>query len=222
MRNILVIEDDQKLRNGLVEVLKEERYEVDSAENGQAGLEKVRRKDFDAVLTDLIMPAMGGIEVLREIKRMKPKTSVIIITAFGTIENAVEAIKAGASDYITKPFKIDEIQTKIRKVFAENEFETQLLESDVIKAISNPIRKNTVKLLDREGKFKFTEIKNTLKIDDPTKLSFHLRVLKSYNVIEQDSEKVYMLTPAGKKIIEALKRIDGAAEIEPRSHARKA
>ncbi len=215
MRNILVIEDDQKMRNGLVEILKEERYEVESAENGQAGLEKIRKKDFDAVLTDLIMPVMGGLEVLREIKRMKPKTSVIIITAFGTIENAVEAIKAGASDYITKPFKIDEVQTKIRKVFAETEIGTypQLLDSDIIKAISNPIRKNTVKLLDKERKLKFTEIKNTLKIDDATKLSFHLRVLKSYNIIEQDSEKVYMLTPAGKKMIEVLKRIDGAAEI---------
>ncbi len=215
MKNILVIEDDQKMRNGLVEILKDERYDVESAENGQAGLEKVRMKDFDAVLTDLIMPAMGGMEVLREVKRLKPKTSVIIITAFGTIENAVEAIKAGASDYITKPFKIDEVQTKIRKVLAETEFETysQLLDSDVIKAISNPIRKNTVKLLDKEGKLKFTEIKNMLKIDDATKLSFHLRVLKSYNVIEQDSEKIYMLTQTGKKMMEALKRVDGAAEI---------
>ncbi|MFZ3383889.1 MAG: ArsR family transcriptional regulator, partial [Candidatus Methanoperedens sp.] len=84
------------------------------------------------------------------------------------------------------------------------------LESDLIKAISNPIRKNTLKLLNKSGKLKFTEIKNMLKIDDATKLSFHLRILKSYNVIEQDSEKVYMLTQAGKRMIENMKTIEGA------------
>ncbi|MCZ7379965.1 MAG: response regulator [Candidatus Methanoperedens sp.] len=213
MKDILVIEDDRKMRDGLVEILKDEGYRVESAENGQSGLDKLKKKDFDVVMTDLMMPVMGGMEVLREIKRTKPKTSVIIITAFGTIENAVDAIKVGASDYITKPFKIDEIQTKIRKVLAETEFEkvTPLLDSDVIKAISNPIRKDTIKLLDKEGKLRFTEIKNTLKIDDATKLSFHLRILKSYNVIEQDSDKIYMLTPSGKKLMESLKMVDGAA-----------
>lgn len=210
MKNIIVIEDDNKMREGLVEILNEEGYLVDSAENGQAGLDKIKKKDFDIVLTDLVMPLMGGMDVLRETKRMKPKTNVIMITAFATIENAVEAMKAGASDYITKPFKIDEVQTKIRKVLAEAGFEKhiKILDSDVIKAISNPIRKDVVKLLDKEGKLKFTDIKNSLKIDDPTKLSFHLRVLKDYNVIEQDSEKIYMLSHAGKNLIETLKRTE--------------
>ncbi len=210
MKNILVTEDDPKMRTGLVEILKEEGYDVDSAENGLLGLEKIKEKDYDIVLTDLIMPVMGGMELLRNIKHIKPGTNVIIITAFGTIENAVEAIKVGASDYITKPFKIDEVQTKIRKVLAEREFDRSphLLDSSVIKAISNPIRKDTVKLLARAGKLKFTDIKNALKIDDATKLSFHLRVLKFHNLIEQDSEKVYMLSSSGKKLMESLKKID--------------
>jgi len=211
MKNILVIEDEKKMRDGLVEILTDEGYNVESAENGKVGLEKIKKKDFDVILTDLIMPVMGGMDVLMEIKHIKPGANVIIITAFGTIENAVDAIKAGASDYITKPFKIDEIQTKIRMVLATAEINKypQLLESDLIKAISNPIRKNTLKLLNKAGKLKFTEIKNMLKIDDATKLSFHLRILKSYNVIEQDSEKVYMLTQAGRKMIENLKTIEG-------------
>ncbi len=212
MKNILVIEDDKKMRDGLVEILTDEGYNVESAENGQVGLEKIKKKEFDVILTDLIMPVMGGMEVLMEIKHIKPGANVIIITAFGTIENAVDAIKAGASDYITKPFKIDEVQTKIRMVIAMEEINKypQLLESDLIKAISNPIRKDTLKLLNKAGKLKFTEIKNMLKIDDATKLSFHLRILKSYNVIEQDSEKVYMLTLAGRKMIENMKTIEGA------------
>lgn len=210
MKNIFVIEDDRKMREGLVEILTDEGYGVESAENGLIGLDMLKIKDFDIVLTDLIMPVMGGMDVLREIKRMKSRTSVIMITAFGTIENAVDAMKAGASDYITKPFKIDEVQTKIRRVLAETEFDRypQILDSDVIKAISNPIRKDTVKLLDKAGKLKFTDIKNTLKIDDATKLSFHLRILKSHNLIEQDSQKVYMLAHAGKKLMESLRRID--------------
>jgi ActR/RegA family two-component response regulator len=135
----------------------------------------------------------------------------MIITAFGTIENAVEAIKVGASEYITKPFKIDEVQSKIKKVLAERGFEKspQILDSNVIKAISNPIRKDTVELLAKAGKLKFTDIKNMLKIDDATKLSFHLRILKSNDLIEQDSEKVYMLSSSGKKLMESLKKIDG-------------
>lgn len=210
MKNILVIEDDKKMREGLVEILAEQGYQVDSAENGQAGLDKIKKKDFDVVLTDLIMPVMGGMDVLRETKRMKPKIHIILITAFATVESAVEAMKAGASDYITKPFKIDEVETKIRRVLAESEFDKhiQILDSDVIKAISNQIRKDAVKLLDKEGKLKFTDIKNKLKIDDATKLSFHLRILKDYSVIEQDSERVYMLTSAGKKLMETLRRTE--------------
>jgi DNA-binding response OmpR family regulator len=213
MKNILIIEDDSKMREGLAELLKEEGYKVESAENGKKGIDKLMEKDFDVVLTDLIMPAMGGMDVLRETKRMRPATHVILITAYATIENAVEAMKSGASDYITKPFKIDEVQTKIRKVLAEAEFEKypEIIGSDIIKAISNPIRKDTVKLLNKAGKLKFTEIKKMLKIDDATKLSFHLRVLKEYNVIEQDSDRVYMLTRAGKDLIESLKKIDKAA-----------
>ena len=67
MKNILVIEDDTTMRNGLAEILKEAGYNVDSAENGQKGLEKIREKDYDIVLTDLIMPVMGGMELLRNI-----------------------------------------------------------------------------------------------------------------------------------------------------------
>jgi DNA-binding response OmpR family regulator len=211
MTNILVIEDDEKMRNGLVEILKEEGYNVDSADNGLKGLEKIREKDYDVVLTDLLMPVMGGMELLRNIKQIKPRTSVIIITAFGTIENAVEAIKVGASEYITKPFKIDEVQNMIKKVLAEREFEKtpHILDSNVMKAISNPIRKDTLKLLAGTGKLKFTEIKTMLKIDDATKLSFHLRILKLHNLIEQDNEKVYMLSSEGKKIMENLRKING-------------
>ncbi len=206
MKNILVIEDEKEIREGLVEVLEEAGFLVDSAENGQQGLEKIGKKDFDVVVTDLIMPVVGGMEVLRETKRIKPHTRVILITAFATVDNAVEAMKAGASDYITKPFRIDEVQIKIRKVLAEAEFDkSQIFDSDLIKAISNQTRKDAVKLLYKAGRLKFTEIQRGLGIEDATRLNFHMRVMKAHKIIEQDGEKFYMLTPAGKKLFEALR-----------------
>ncbi len=167
MKNILIIEDEKEIREGLVELLEDAGFVVDSADDGKQGLDKIRKKDFDVVVTDLIMPIVGGMEVLREIKHVKPQTCVILITAFATVDNAVEAMKAGASDYITKPFRIDDVQTKIRKVLAEAEFNKfQVFDSDLIKAISNPIRKDVVKLLYKAGKLKFTEIQRGLGIED--------------------------------------------------------
>lgn len=206
MKNILIIEDDKEIRNVLVEILKEEGFAVDSADNGQQGLDMIKKKDFDVIVTDLVMPTIGGMEVLRETKRLRPQTHVILITAFATVDNAVEAMKAGASDYITKPFRIDDVQTKIRKVLAEAEFDKfKIFDSNLIKAISNQIRKDAVKLLYKAGKLKFTEIQRGLGIEDPTKLNFHMRVMKLHKIIEQDSEKFYMLTPVGKKLFETLR-----------------
>src|SRR3990167_5083933 len=206
MKTILVIEDEKEIRDGLIEVLKDAGFVVDYAENGHTGLEKIKIKDFDVVVTDLIMPVTGGMEVLRETKSMKPKTLVIMITAFATVDNAVEAMKAGSSDYITKPFRIDEIQTKIKRVLAEAEFnKLQIFDSDIIKAISNQTRKDVVKLLYNAGKLKFTDIQRGLGIEDATRLNFHMRVMKMHKIIVQDSEKLYMLTPVGKKLFETLR-----------------
>ncbi len=209
MKNILIIEDEKEIRDGLAEVLEDGGFLVDSAENGQLGLEKIGKKDFDVIVTDLIMPVVGGMEVLRETKRIKPHSRVILITAFATIDNAVEAMKAGASDYITKPFRIDEVQTKIRKVLAEAEFDKpQIFDSDLIKAISNQTRKDAVKLLYKAGRLKFTEIQRGLGIEDATRLNFHMRVMKEHKIIEQDREKFYILTSTGKKLFEALRSAD--------------
>lgn len=197
--NILVVEDDPKMREGLVELLESEGYTVNSAENGQIGIESIQNKEYDVVLTDLIMPIIGGMDVLKEVKKKSSKTQVILITAYATIENAVEAVKAGASEYITKPFKVNEVKTKIRKVIAEAEFEEglQLIDSKMIKAMSNPIRRDVITILKKHGKLRFTDIKNILNIKDATKLSFHLRILKNLKVIDQDQDKIYQLTTSG-------------------------
>ena len=103
-KSILIVDDDELIRSFLHTILKEEGYRVDEAKNGREGLAKVIAGDYALVITDLKMPALSGLELLQEGRKQKPEARWIVITAFGSIENAVEAMKAGADDYLTKPF----------------------------------------------------------------------------------------------------------------------
>ena len=123
-KSILVVEDDELMRSFLSTVIREEGYHVEEAKNGKEGLVRVLAGDFDLVITDLRMPGLSGLDLLREGKKEKPDARWIIITAFGSIGNAVEAMKAGASDYLTKPFhNPDELRHVIRRVLREAEAE---------------------------------------------------------------------------------------------------
>jgi DNA-binding NtrC family response regulator len=112
--SILVVDDEAAIRENLELLLSEANYKVAVAENGMEGLRKVESELFDLVLLDVMMPDKNGLEVLREIHQSSPETAVIMITAFGTIENAVSAIKAGATDYITKPWDNEKLLLDIR------------------------------------------------------------------------------------------------------------
>ncbi|RJQ13797.1 MAG: sigma-54-dependent Fis family transcriptional regulator [Nitrospiraceae bacterium] len=123
---ILVVDDEKSMREILDIFLKSEGYSVATADNGQTAIEAVKKDIFDLVITDMKMPKAGGMEVLKNVKEMSPETVVVIITAFGTTESAVEAMKHGAYDYITKPFQMDEIRLVIK-----NSLEKQKLQKDV-------------------------------------------------------------------------------------------
>ncbi len=112
--SILVVDDEPAIRESLEFLLSEANYKVSVAENGIEGLRRIDSDLFDLVLLDVSMPDKDGLEVLHEIHQAAPETSVIMITAFGTIENAVSAIKAGASDYITKPWDNEKLLLDIR------------------------------------------------------------------------------------------------------------
>jgi DNA-binding NtrC family response regulator len=112
---ILIIEDDKRLREVLKKILNREGFDIEMAGDGSGGITRIRRDFYDIALTDLKMPGMDGMEVLKAIKRISPETYVIIVTAYGTIDSAVEAMKNGAFDYITKPFKTEEILIVIKK-----------------------------------------------------------------------------------------------------------
>jgi DNA-binding NtrC family response regulator len=113
---ILIVDDEQIVRESLTNWLKEESYQVEAAENGTVALEKIRQTPFQVVLLDLKMPGMDGIQVLTELKKDFPDTEVIIMTAYGSVNTAVEAIKAGAYDYIVKPFDPEEVALLIKKI----------------------------------------------------------------------------------------------------------
>ncbi|MGB8657290.1 MAG: sigma-54 dependent transcriptional regulator [Candidatus Zixiibacteriota bacterium] len=126
MPSILVIEDKDSMREMLSKTLEAEGYEVETARDGEGGLEKAREKKYDLVLSDLKLPQIDGIEVLSSLKQMDADVSVILMTAYGTIEKAVEAIKEGAFDFLTKPFDTDHLTVMIkralenRRLVAEN------------------------------------------------------------------------------------------------------
>ncbi|HUJ17284.1 MAG TPA: sigma-54 dependent transcriptional regulator [Nitrospirota bacterium] len=115
MSAILVVDDEQSMRDFLAIMLKKEGYDVVSAETGADAIKAVQNEIFDLVISDVKMPGMDGIDVLRTVKELSPETVVIMITAYATAETAVEAMKLGAYDYITKPFRVDEIKLIIQK-----------------------------------------------------------------------------------------------------------
>ena len=116
-KKILVVDDEDEMRLALETTLQREGYQVVTAENGHQGLDKFENDEFDLIVTDMKMPKMDGLELLRKIKERSPKTGVIMITAYGDIDNAVETMKKGAFDYLLKPFSADILTSTVKRVF---------------------------------------------------------------------------------------------------------
>jgi len=106
---ILVIDDDEIARDVVVSLLAKEGFSVDSARDGLEGISAVKRSEYHLVITDLKMPGADGLDVLKSVRSLSPSSSVVILTAYGTLDNALEAMRLGAYDYITKPFKLQEL-----------------------------------------------------------------------------------------------------------------
>src|SRR5579875_1354287 len=115
MQNILIVEDEAKMQRLLQLSLAEEGYTTRSASDAEQGLRLLRQEKFDLVITDLKLPGMDGLEFLQAVKRTDARIPVILMTAFGTVETAVQAMKAGASDYVLKPFSLEEIKLIIQR-----------------------------------------------------------------------------------------------------------
>lgn len=124
-KTILVIDDDESLRRVMEYHLHEEGYRVVTAVDGRSGFERFQEEPVDLVLTDIRMPEMDGMELLARLKAMQPELPVVILTAHGTIDSAVEAMKAGAFDYLTKPFSRDHLRRTVRKALEVGELKRE-------------------------------------------------------------------------------------------------
>lgn len=135
---ILVVDDEDSIREFLEIMLKKENYEVTTAEDGLRAKEILSKKAFDMVISDMQMPNVTGIELLKHVKESYPDIVFMMITAFGTTETAVDAMKMGAYDYVTKPFKIDEVRLNIANALRSKNLETEvrILKKELVKEYS--------------------------------------------------------------------------------------
>ena len=131
--NILVVDDERDICRALNIILTKEGYAVTEAYNGEQAVELLRKQDFDLVMTDIKMEKMDGFEVLRQAQQISPGTTVVMMTAFASVGSAVEAMRAGATDYITKPFINDDIRLTVRRIIDGRDLqrENQILRQEL-------------------------------------------------------------------------------------------
>lgn len=155
MSRILVIDDERSIRNTLKDILEYEKYQVDLAEDGIKGIEKVKSAEYDVVLCDIKMPGMDGIEVLEQLTQLAPDTPVVMISGHGNIDTAVESIKKGAFDYIEKPLDLNRLLITIRNAMDKSNLvtETKNLKRKVSKKYEmigeSQAIKNVIEMADR-------------------------------------------------------------------------
>ncbi|MDZ7261385.1 MAG: sigma-54 dependent transcriptional regulator [candidate division KSB1 bacterium] len=128
MARILIVEDDRNTLSGLMEILKEEGYEVVGAESGQKALRLLEREPFDILLTDLRMPDLNGMELYTRSLPLAPDMKTIVMTAYSSVKEAVEAMKKGVYEYLTKPLNLDELFVVLKKAIGESEIQRENIE----------------------------------------------------------------------------------------------
>jgi len=137
MSKILIIEDEAAIRRVLVKILSEENdaYKVEEAEDGLAGIDKIKKEDFDLVLCDIKMPKMDGVEVLEAVKKLKPETPMVMISGHGDLDTAVNTMRLGAFDYISKPPDLNRLLNTVRIALDRKELvvENKMLKKKVSK-----------------------------------------------------------------------------------------
>jgi DNA-binding NtrC family response regulator len=123
---ILIVDDDQSIRDFLKDYFTDLGYKAVAAENGAKALEILAQYDFDCIVSDLVMPDMDGLSLLKEVRAKKNKAPFLMVTGYPTVETAVEAIKQGAYDYITKPLQLDDVRIKVERALHAKGLETSV------------------------------------------------------------------------------------------------
>ena len=125
MNKIMVVDDEESIRLMLRRVLSSSQYEVHEAANGIEALNSIKKEEYSAILLDLRMPHMNGLQVIEKMKEMDIKTPIIMMSAYGTVPEAVEAMKLGAMDYLVKPFDIDELKMTLERIIQQDEIKNE-------------------------------------------------------------------------------------------------
>lgn len=208
---ILIVDDDADLRENLVEILEGESYATTTAKAAKEAIEIMKQSQFDVILLDFMMPGLSGLDALYDLKQTNPKAKVIMLTAYATIDTEAKAIKRGASEFITKPFKIVNLLMLIKQVIEEARFEDgvkKLKIEETLGSLSNAIRRKILQLLNSHDTMRLMEITREVEIEDHAKVSFHLKSLKESRLVSQNSEKSYYLTSEGRETLEYLKLLN--------------
>ncbi len=136
-KKLLAVDDDEDIRSLLTDLLEESGYKVDTASCGEEALRMIQVSTYDLVLTDLRMQGMQGLEVIKEVKKIDPGIDVIVMTGYASVDSAVESMKAGAADYITKPLNTDQIRLVIKKNMERRNFQRLASEREFYKILSS-------------------------------------------------------------------------------------
>lgn len=135
---VLVVDDELDFSGIISERLRSRGFEVDAADSGPAGLERIKQRDYDAVVLDLAMPGMDGIETMKQMLAIDANLQVIILTGFGSVQKGVEAVKLGAADFLEKPADIEALAGKVTEAQQKR---MSLFEEDLEKKMSNIMHK---------------------------------------------------------------------------------
>lgn len=221
MSRILVVDDDDELRLNVAEILAGAGFGVEVAATAEQGLTQLAAVPCDLVLLDLVMPGMGGREALPLFRRQAPASPVVVMTAFATVDSAVDAMRTGAADYLVKPFRLDQLLAVVRRCLeearlrrcAQNAHSSGAPEPDLpsldqtFQGLANPYRRRIIGLLGTGGPRRFMDIVRCLEVDDHTKVNFHLRVLREAGLIEPTDSRDYRLTAAGRRVLDCIARL---------------
>jgi two-component system response regulator PilR (NtrC family) len=157
---ILIADDEGSIRDGLVDVLTDEGYDVTGVADGVEAVNAIAQCSYDVVVTDLRMPGADGLEVLRRVRELSPQSLVLLITAYASVETAIEALRNGAHDYILKPLLLEDVLSKIHRLleYRRLAWETQMLRREIASryeldqmVIRSPAMREIFELIQKVG-----------------------------------------------------------------------
>lgn len=205
MTKVLIAEDDNDLRLNMVDILTLDGFDVVAVDSAEAAISECTKQVFDIALMDLLMSGMTGVEAISNLRQLNPYMAVVIVTAYATVDTAVDAMKKGADSVITKPFNSTELTMTIKRSIAEKQLLKSSADIDpdsVYSALSNGLRRETLKQLGLHQKLKFMDLCRHVGVEDHTKFNFHLRQLKKAGLVTQNESKIYILTNTGQFVLQ--------------------